>query len=352
MLERTLVQTKAPRYIALDSLRGIAAVGVLTTHCLQTVLPEGTLNHSPLRILANGRCFVIFFFVLSGFALANAVWHGGADEYLSYVKRRLARLLPPYIIAGLLGALVAFAITGPDWGALAEYIAALGTTRAIAINPPSWSLVYELRISLLIPFMAFAVARSSTKAAIATIILFVIVELLIKVTHIGQFPYGADNLQAAAIITARFTVCFSAGVLLARDNLQDKRAIQLIAAHPLVALFSSFLLMSVLLDQFSLFGAIILIALTLGWQPMRQFLSQHVLMWLGSISYSLYLTHFILLTSLGHLLHGRLPQILIAALVVPLAIAFAEFFHEFVEQPAITWSRQMKGPSRKAAELG
>lgn len=346
-----LVHPKAPRYIALDSMRGIAAIGVLITHCLQTVLPEGALNHTPFRILVNGRCFVIFFFVLSGFVLANAIWHGAADGYACYVKRRLARLLPPYMVAGLLGTLVAFAISGPDWGALVEYITALGTTHAIAINPPSWSLVYELRVSLLIPFIALAVARSPLKASIGTILLFLVAELLIKVTGIGQFPYGADSLQSALIVTARFTVCFAVGVLLARDNLHGKKAIQLIAAYPFVALPLSLLLMSVLLDQFSLFGAVILIALTLGWHPMQAFLSHRVFVWLGSISYSLYLTHFILLTSLGYLLHDKLPQMLIAALAVPLAIVFAEFFYEFVEQPSIAWSRQMRGAPRKAEKM-
>lgn len=342
----------ANRISALDSLRGIAALGVVATHCLQLALPDGTLNHTPLRILVNGRCFVIFFFVLSGFVLAKAIWQTKRGGYADYVKRRFARLMPPYLAAGLIGALIAASSSSLDWSALGSYMVALGTPQAIAVNPPSWSLVYELRASLLMPFIAALVAFSPARALALSILLFLVSEALIVVLHIGQFPYGADDWLSAATVTARFIVDFLAGALLAWDAQNKRHAIRIVAAYPLAALAVAYLLMSTLLDQFSLVAAVILIALALAWEPLRMFLEKAPFQWLGRISYSLYLTHYLVLTALVGLISKEVPTVIALLVVAPLTLVFAASFHEFVEKPAIAWSRRIgKSSKRKPAAL-
>ena len=92
-----------PRFASLDSLRGIAALGVVITHVLQYGFPALALNHTPLRMLVNGRCFVIFFFVLSGFVLSIGLLRtDGMREYPLYLLRRFARIYLPYLAAGLI----------------------------------------------------------------------------------------------------------------------------------------------------------------------------------------------------------------------------------------------------------
>ncbi|MFA4995215.1 MAG: hypothetical protein WC521_07940 [Bdellovibrionales bacterium] len=55
------VSAQTFRYTSLDSLRGIAALGVVLTHVLQYGFPQLALNHTLFQILVNGRCFMAFF---------------------------------------------------------------------------------------------------------------------------------------------------------------------------------------------------------------------------------------------------------------------------------------------------
>ncbi|MCM2291949.1 acyltransferase [Allorhizobium sp. BGMRC 0089] len=331
------------RYESLDSLRGLAAFGVLLTHCLQIALPQGMLNHTPLRIFVNGRSFVIFFFVLSGFVLAHAIWSKvGKQTYLRYAARRLVRLYPPYCIAGLIGMATGLVAGRPDMlMAFASYCAALGTNLGISINPPSWSLVFELRISLLMPFLALLIARKPLLALGITSILFCIEEVLLFVLHIGQFPYGADTIGAALVITARFLVCFAVGGLLAHDVKHQNRVWGVIRSRKWLFLVLAYLLMSVLLDQMSIVGSVVMISLALNWTALKQRLEWPVLKWLGRISYSLYLTHFIILQYLQQQFGQMLGPQTIALIAIPVALLAAEIFFEFIERPAILWSQRV-----------
>lgn len=342
------------RFLVLDAMRGVAAFGVVLTHCLQRALPEGTLNHTPLRIFTNGRSFVIFFFVLSGFVLSNSIWASskGTRGYGQYVKRRIFRLFPPYAIAGILGAVVLFAIQGPDWQAVVDYFAVDGTTRGIEVDPPSWSMVYELRLSLIIPLIAYLVPRHPVKGAILTAALFVTVEVLIIALHIGQFPYGVDNAVAGAVVTLRYAVAFTVGAFVAHDYRHQRRLIGFVNSKPVLWFVLAVVLMSVLLDQFSLVGATIIVALVLAWQPLGTVLSHPIFARLGRISFSLYLTHFIVLEGLIAVLGHRATGWEIAAITIPLALLVAQVFYECVERPSIRWSRGVgatKLPQQKAA---
>lgn len=334
------------RFHALDAMRGVAAFGVVLTHCLQRALPEGTLNHTPFRIFTNGRSFVIFFFVLSGFVLTNSVWASSREHrgYIGYVKRRLLRLFPPYAVAGILGAIVLFAIQGPDWQAIVDYFAVDGTTRGIEIDPPSWSMVYELRLSLIIPLIAYLVPRHPVKGAILTMALFATVEVLIIALHIGQFPYGVDNAVAGMVVTLRYAVAFTVGAFVAYDYSHQRRLIGVVNSRPVLWFGLAVVLMSVLLDQFSLVGATILLALVLGWQPLGTALSHPILSWLGRISFSLYLTHFLVLEALIAALGHKAAGWEIAAMTIPLALLVAQAFYEWVEKPSIRWSRSVGAP--------
>ncbi len=336
-------ERRAPgRYHALDALSGVAAFGVLVTHCMQLALPEGTLNHTPLRILVNGRSFVIFFFVLSGFVLATALWNGSRrDGYWRYAARRFARLYPPYLVAGLMGMLLAAGTGHIDLAGWLHYLAFTGHPSGTAINAPSWSLVYEIRLSLAMPLICFLILSKPRATFWAMIVFFLGVEALFVYLKIGQFPYGSADPVAAAVITARFAVCFAVGAFLAWDYHGKRMFFAALARYPLASFIAAFVLMSVLLDQLSLIAAALLIVLALEWPVFGRVLTMPVLLWLGRISYSLYLTHPMLLDSLKTMLAGIVPAPLIAALAIPLALLLAECFYEFVEKPSIGWARRI-----------
>ena len=331
------------RYPVLDSLRGLAALSVLLTHTLQRIVPPGVLNHTPIRMLVDGRCFVIFFFVLSGFVLATALWNqAGKLPYILYVARRLVRLYPPYAAAGVL-AIASLRLSGGDWNLakLRDYLLTLGTTQGTAINIPSWSLAYELHLSLLMPLTCLLIARNARLFAWAVAALFLLVEICILKMGLTQFPYAADDLPAALIVTLRFAICFAVGALLAWIHLRRSWFFPVVVRHPFVAALAACVLMSVLLDQTSLLGAAVVIMLSLQWPAMQAVMAFRPFVWLGRISYSLYLTHFIVLEFVVHALDGRVSLPVSVTIAFLAAFAIAWIFHRLVEAPAIGLSRRI-----------
>ena len=73
------------RFLALDSLRGIAAVGVALFHI------QAVAGPSTLPVFRNGNLFVDFFFVLSGFVIAYTA-QAKEPSLGAFARSRLARL--------------------------------------------------------------------------------------------------------------------------------------------------------------------------------------------------------------------------------------------------------------------
>ena len=81
------------RFVALDSLRGIAACGVLFMH----IGPMGAIGTLPL--IRHGDLFVDFFFVLSGFVIAAAYGARIAEGFSrgTFMLLRFGRVYPLHI---------------------------------------------------------------------------------------------------------------------------------------------------------------------------------------------------------------------------------------------------------------
>ena len=99
------------RLRSIDALRGIAAIGVVLYHTigLDTAGIPNNFLHYPAKLLQFGSSFgyigVFLFFVISGFCI-HLQWvraeASGADSripFTAFWKRRIRRLYPPYLIA-------------------------------------------------------------------------------------------------------------------------------------------------------------------------------------------------------------------------------------------------------------
>jgi peptidoglycan/LPS O-acetylase OafA/YrhL len=334
-----------PRIASLDSLRGIAALGVVATHVLQYGFPFVILNHTPLRVLVNGRCFVIFFFVLSGFVLSLGLLRSNlAETYLTYLLRRVARIYLPYFVAGMLSiGVAAYVHSAVNYRAVFEYFALFGTSVGTGLNSPSWSLVYEMRISVIMPSMCWAFLKDRRAVLICFVSVAAVEEIGLTLLGIGQFPYSTDTLLGSVIVTARYALCFVVGIWLADSVMRQSLWLNKIRGWVIPCLgIVAIIFMSVLLDQTSTVASGIILVLALRSAALDRVLSWRLLVWLGRISYSLYLTHVLVLVAVMAALQGIISTSAAAVVGGICSLLFAEGFYRIIEAPSISLSRSIK----------
>ncbi|KRC82530.1 acyltransferase family protein [Sphingomonas sp. Root241] len=160
------------RLAALDLLRGLAALAIVTRHF---PWPGDLIGFLPRDYLA-----VDLFFVLSGFVLARAYWPSLSQEQgaRTFLVRRLTRLYPLYLLATLLAAAFAFANGAPlgSWAAtLGANLLFLPAPPDAAMGPnlfpfvyPAWSLFWELLANLLFAAIAFRLRGPLLPAVLLT----------------------------------------------------------------------------------------------------------------------------------------------------------------------------------------
>lgn len=204
------------RFHLLDGLRGYAALVVVLTHMM------GFFHHT-LPVEA-GLLAVDLFFVMSGLVIAMNYDHklrSGEMSLPSFMRRRLVRLYPVYILGAVIG-LIFYLGTAPDGLArlpgtslsaltmLPQFLFGIqGAT--FDYNTPAWSLSLEIYGNLL--FALFAI-RLPNRALAATALIAAIV------FAIGAAKAGTLNIGPHAndffLGFARFWYSFAVGILIWR----------------------------------------------------------------------------------------------------------------------------------------
>lgn len=146
----------------LHALRGIAAIIVLLSH-IQNRVNEGFPEFKYITLF-NGSAAVIFFFVLSGLVVGAALAKNGLSfpSVSTYFHRRFFRIMPLMFVTVTLGGCYLFFIDpylryqqNPEaYGDLTPLKLLAGYVGySLKANPPTWSIFVELIGSLLIPLM-------------------------------------------------------------------------------------------------------------------------------------------------------------------------------------------------------
>jgi len=164
------VERGADRITALTGLRGLAALLVLGTHA---AFATGKLSHGYLGVMcARLEIGVPIFFVLSGFLLFRP-WVRAAAAGLAvpsvghYVRRRLRRIMPAYLVTVLVAYITYSFYTvspnpGQSWAGLLRYL----TLTQIYTNnylltylhqglSQMWSLAVEVSFYAALPLLAY-----------------------------------------------------------------------------------------------------------------------------------------------------------------------------------------------------
>lgn len=357
------------RYEELDSLRGLAALTVFVYHIalwipIMAAATRGDAQHAvlnifkytPLRIFISGPEAVVLFFVLSGFVLSLAFYKPTPVRYLPYLAKRVCRLWVPYAVAvtvafavcamvsrGVAHGLVSSSFRTPlTVGEFLRHMTLVGNFDIHAADPPIWSLVHEMRISLIFPVLIFTIVRFGW---LPNLLLWGFVStsstVLMAVT-----PYGQSM---------RYVIMFVVGALLAKHRhavigwMARRSGIFRAGVFVVAACAITFKWWTPFGMQFQwvrdtwcpLIGAALCIVLSLSSPAARRVLRTRVAVFLGRVSYSLYLYHAIVLFVLTKLLIDQLPYLVIAAIAVPIAVGAATVSYRYVEVPSIRWGRSL-----------
>ena len=109
------------RVVALDGLRGIAAVIVIFGHTFNAIdLPMSVrlaIVQSPVALLLSSTGAVQLFFVLSGYVLASSLSRArGWTDVVQFLVKRVFRIHPPYVFALLFAWCASFFYVTPEPG--------------------------------------------------------------------------------------------------------------------------------------------------------------------------------------------------------------------------------------------
>jgi peptidoglycan/LPS O-acetylase OafA/YrhL len=369
------------RIVALDGLRGVAAIMVLLHHAL-IMLPkfadyewysrvpahmsfgEFLLLRTPLRLVWAGQERAIMFFVLSGFVLCLPWLNGKPQSYGRFLLGRLCRIYPPYIAAMALAALASVLIGGqvlpkasiyfnelgwarnPDAGTLPSVLLVLTNHHSDYINEAVWSLTWEVRVAILFPLLMLPLLRWRNIGA-AQVYVFLLLFGPAATHLLTAHPDLAELLGNGC----RYTGCFVLGTIIAMNRVRigdwfDSR-------HPAFG----WLCLSLGLwicwspwphfhDQIVGIGASLIIVAIIGTKGLKKWLAKEYWLWLGRQSYSLYLIHVPVVMVIVILCGGKVPWLACLS-VIPVSIILAQIFHLHVELPSVALAQKAASYERK-----
>ena len=353
------------RIKSLDALRGIAAVWVLLAHHFNAIhgfysVADSWVRFTPLRLLTEARFPVILFFVLSGFVLAGQLMGERTLTYRGYVIRRVCRIYMPfaasiilswalYNLIGDKNVIGAAPTINSDWtgsgsiGALGRHLAMLGRRMDTNLNGVVWSLVVELRISLLFPILVWVAIRSKAALFIFAAISFASYLSLVRYGQAGPI-YTGNTIGLSFVATTYFLFPFAIGISVKQVWPRVPAASTKMAVFWGIVLLLCFLavqrLGSPILKDFGyilLAGGLML--LILKSQLFNSGLDSPLIQWFGRVSYSLYLFHVIVLVALMKALSTQLSLIWLVSASLIISFVVAEIANRLIEQPSTKLGR-------------
>ena len=292
-----------------------------------------------------GRFGVVGFFLVSGFIVPRSLEQRG--DVKAWWTSRIYRLFPPYWFSLLFIGLLAVAglpgLTGVDTGSLKAWIANLTMLQGFAhipdINPVAWTLGLEMVLYFAIT-VAFVKGFLRQTWLIASTLLFLIGAssiLFPTILHI-RFPAGGAAVFGSIVAGLALFRWFTGDLEKLETGLITGLCVAVTVASSIVNYSPTRLASDPLQPtQFcAIFSAVTGYAFFLGMLRLRKASFPAAILWLGKISYSLYLLHPIALALVPH----GLNSLIAVPLEVGLSVAFAWFGYECIEVPSIEMARK------------
>jgi peptidoglycan/LPS O-acetylase OafA/YrhL len=329
---------------ALDGIRAVAIALVVSYHL--TGFPAG------------GWLGVDLFFVLSGFLITTLLLRRWGKESVGvFYQRRALRLIPALVVL----LLVMLAVDRSIFGALAGlgYFSNIVMAGGHPASFPAslthlWSLAQEEQFYLVWPIVLFTAIRFGTKVALSIAVAGVAASVIVAVTLFADGASGyrlfyAPDTRAASILVG----CALALAMTIRPLDLRRFEILALAAFPALVVVMDYTRLSVSGPPtllFALIAAVLIGRAILADSAIARALSRAPVVFVGRISYSLYLWHYPIFVWLGVTAVG-VGWLDGLALGLALAAACASYY--LVEVPFLRRKSALgpSKPSRARAEL-
>lgn len=360
------------RLESIQALRGIAALFVLLFHMAE--FQRQMAEHNPADVALtqgmwdNGWAGVDLFFVISGFILVYVTRNAGRSfkDIRGFITSRIIRIYPLWWVCACIMAVYFWATYGIP--AAPDRVSGPGEAYTFLIKslllipqdvPPilglGWTLIHEMFFYIIFAALLFASRQK----------LFLCLGLWAALTIVGNFmsPTGSIAYLTTGLIFSPQTLEFILGAMVAiaieRKIVLAPKVLFFLGAilvacglvfFPDIPVTSkSWLRVSVFALPFAL--------LIYGWVNLEQqgkVLPYKWLSTLGNWSYSLYLTHYIVIVALRRVYRlvapeslvvgaeGFLDNIVFAILVISLSICVAAIFYHFVEKPSLKFLKTIR----------
>ncbi|MCH7313836.1 acyltransferase [Acinetobacter sp. ANC 3882] len=361
---------------AAESIRGLACLAVVLSHLSLTFFPQlhnfdvsavpqydffAQLHHSPLAFFYSGTGAVFVFFVLSGFVLTLSSFkkQNTAAQLKTSLIKRYPRLAIPAFISCVIAYLVCFVPVDvshvSEWGAAlanphpqlrtALYEGSIGAFLFgdSSYNWVLWTMQIELLGSLVIYLACYFYGKLPILCGIFllfsvitayTISQTVLLGLLSFILGMGLFLYAVELSTTISILLFLIGLYFC-------------------GAHNSSASYQVFtqFLGEQTYDYLNFIGGFCIVYAVLKGKWLAQFFDQRFLVFLGKISFSIYLLHLAVLYALGiplfNLFHVQLQlsylnaALLASVLTVLLSVALAQPYSRYVDDIAIKASNKL-----------
>ena len=336
----------------LTSLRGIAAIWVVFYH-IREHLDAGYITQFFSNIYSVGYLAVDFFFVLSGFVIALNYYkcfiNPTLSQYKIFVYKRLSRIFPLhfFMLICYCSIPLAHVLTNRDFdphlysatGFILKFLLLdtwfIGAQYWQTWNVPSWTISAEFFSYLMFPFLIYFVWRLPNRLKVtlffSSILAFSILLFSIESVSIG------DKIESVALL--RCLVSFFCGICVFFLYSHKKLSMQL-------TLFISLFIIAVVGGAYY-FGIPNYVYMPLGFSwclywlvsyktKLHTILESKYLVYLGEISYSIYLSHtfirdFFAMIFLGN---GQAANGYEITFYIVITIIFSAITYELVEKKA------------------
>lgn len=328
----------------INGLRAVAVLAVLVFHAFPSLLTGGFVG-------------VDVFFVISGFLITNIIVHNLANDSFSFTDfyvRRIRRIFPALLVV-LLACLASgwFTLVAVEFAQLGKHIAAgAGFVSNLILWSESgyfdtdsstkpllhlWSLGIEEQFYLVWPLLLYLAWRKKFRLQTATLL------ILLASFVMNLLASGTDSAAAYYSPLGRFWELLIGALLAFRSGTATRPLCPLPYANVYAWLGFMMVVASMfIVDKGDAFpgwwavppvaGTALLIGAGSGAWLNRRVLSHRSLVWVGLISYPLYLWHWPLL-SFAEIVAGTTPAPAYRALCLLIALLLAWLTYALIERP-------------------